>query len=43
MRTHKETFSGKNSFGTPEGRSSGLEKIVRKEIADQVESILRNM
>jgi hypothetical protein len=43
MKTPKETFSGTDSFDMQKWRSSGLEEMVQREIADQVAGVLRNI
>jgi hypothetical protein len=43
MKTAKETFDGRDTFDASEWRSSGAEEMVRREIADQVAGLLRNM
>lgn len=43
MKTAKETFSGAESFEMWERKSSGLEKMVQDEIAQQVANALRNI
>ncbi len=45
MKTPKESFGGTDSpiDDMDEWRSTGLERIVRQQIADQVEAALRNI
>lgn len=43
MKTAKERFSGVDGPEQNRWMSDGLERMVRREIADQVERVLRNI